>query len=205
MPESTARYTTHTLNRQEVAAEVAGDVPSHTRSQPRWAALFAALAAVGQRSEDVIFAVATDTDITTATGEALAEWARIIGIAPLGLTTPELRRVISAWLAAEASTGTREEVIAVWRAVTGGYEVTYRDFFPASFSLQALVTTPARDVYARRIVEVMDAAREAGVGASYVEATAGALRLGTVVSGVPVGEPGYGVGTLARDLRGAVG
>lgn len=102
----------------------------------------------------------------SAAGSNLDQWGALIGQPRAGLTDEEYRRFISARPMANRSTGTIDELTAILATATGvAYTQTHlEEYFPASYSISAIVpTTPSASALSA-LGRLMEDARPMGIG-----------------------------------------
>lgn len=178
------------------AAKAIDDLIGELR-QPRISALAEAMATGVQVSEDLTFELIVDRMLDVATGDALDQYGENVGEPRGGLSSdPEYRRFIRARIAANESGGSTDELIQIWRIVTGpSISVLETPLYPAGFQLVVVREAPLSDEAARRVRALMEDAKPSGISMILIEAVVGYF--GFITN--PDAEP-LDVGLLARSL-----
>ncbi len=126
-------------------------------------ALIKALAAGTQELEEQSFSLIVSTGIDVATGDALDQWGEVVGEERGPLGDNEYRRFVQARMQANRCRGTVEELIAIFKLVTGAVKVRYETSYPAGFYLLAQLPDLLPAATARRVRRIMDDAKPGGV------------------------------------------
>lgn len=155
------------------AEQAIARLPSRFRGRLRIEALVGALATGTQEVEDLAYALVADRLLDTASGDALDQYGRLVGEARNGLGDGDYRRFIQARMLANRSTGTVDELIAIWRLATGAEAVRYEELAPLHLILEAERREPMSADVVRRVVRLMQDAKPAGRTLSLVEVIAG--------------------------------
>lgn len=139
------------------------DLLSQFREKTRIEALITALAFGVQTLEDELFDFVTSTTVDFATGDLLDRLGFIVGEQRLGLTDTEYRRILRVRIAANRSSGTRDELISIFQQATSATEVRLIDSPPAAFLLIAFVQEIPSQTLRDRINTIIAIAKPAGV------------------------------------------
>lgn len=145
------------------------DLLSQFRHKTRIEALIRALALGTQNLEDALLDFVVSLSVDFATDELLNRLGKLVGEQRLGLSDSEFRRIIRVRIAANRSSGTRDELISIFEQATDAAEVRYVDSFPAAFLLIAFVPEIPSQILRDRINAIIEIAKPAGVNftASY--------------------------------------
>lgn len=171
------------------------ETPSQLR-QPVYLAFLAACCTAIQRLEDDALFVIEDTTIDNATGDALRQFARLVGESSSGVSTIDLRRLIRARILAGRSNGTVDRILEVLAQAAGTEDVRHYDVPPARAYLAAIVDAPAPDLIRRRIGAMMRQVKPAGVSLTLIEAQVGYFGFAEDPNA-----QGFDVGPLAREYE----
>jgi len=110
-----------------------------------------------QDFEDAAIELNLLTDISTMEGAQLDGIGTIVGKAREGLSDTDYRAALEVRIAELYSSGTPEDVIDVFKRVTGATNVLYTPDYPAGYDISGDGTNPGN------IVNIMAAASPAGV------------------------------------------
>jgi len=146
---------------------------SQDRDKPNILALARAIATGLQTVEDDLFDLPLSTSLALGTGDALDKLGAIVGEARLGLDDDAYRRFIGAKILVNRSEGTPEELLAIFRIITGSENCYHYDLPPGGFVLVTVRTSWMTDVEMRRVRRMMDDARAAGIAMELIEAAPG--------------------------------
>lgn len=167
------------------------------RNKTNWTGFLTGLLDPVQDLEDDVLLLRTERLLSTAVGEQLAQYGRLVGEDQGALTEAEWRRFIAARILSNLCEGTPDELITILRIIaaplTAGTDVIYQLLPPACYELTVLRDAPMGAALAVRVAEQMLALTPAGVGSQVVEADgASPFRFDS--------GPGFDVGKLARIL-----
>lgn len=151
------------------AERAVADLLFQFKNKPRIQALVEALAFVIQWVEDLAFDLLIETYLDVAEGYQLDQWGKIVGERRRGLSDEDYRRFISARVLANLSAGTVDDIIEVFKIVTGG-DVHYFPHYPAGFTLETTPDASLSPALKERIKELIQSITPAGVGVEQVEA-----------------------------------
>lgn len=118
-----------------------------------------------QELEDAFFELLLQRFLSTATGAQLDVIGRIVGRARNALGDGDYRILLSAWIRANRSDGTGDDVLDVVELALQGANLTFTPFYPASFVVwvdEAMTADPAT------VALLIARARLAGVNAQLV-------------------------------------
>lgn len=164
------------------------------RGKPLFEALTRLLVRQLQNAENAVWMMYLQRRLATAAGAELDLFGRIVGQPRNAYADAQYRRQISARVLFNASSGTREDVLAIFRQIVPGTTtLTMREMSPASFRL--IILGDASVVEDLPLYRTFTAAKVAGVGGEFVyslSSNANTFRL-------DVG-PGLDVGHIAGDL-----
>ena len=195
----TSRATTQISYIPDHAARNVKRLLSQDWDKPRTCALVAALGDGAQELEDQLFALVIDRQLEVATGALLDQWGGIVGEKRGPLEDRDYRKFVQARIMANTCTGTVDEILAIWKLVTGESEVKYLPMYPAGYKLQCLRDRPMSRPVRRRVRRIMEDVKPAGVAMVLIEAYRAPFgfegELGFVAA--PTAS-GYGVGKLSR-------
>lgn len=111
-----------------------------------------------------------------ASGDALDQYGKVVGVKRGSLEEAEYRTFIRAKIKANISEGTIDEVIDIFRRITGDDDVVYWEHYPAGFHLDVERSSRLSDELRSKIVDIMDQAIPAGVSRTYSESTSESFR-----------------------------
>lgn len=166
------------------------DLLSAYREATRLRALVRALAGPGQDVEDAAFDLHLSNGPDDATGALLERWGRLVGEPRLGLTDNEYRLFVQARIQANLATGHTDELIDIFRTVTGAATVRHFNLFPGAYALVAFRDDPMGTRHRARVRALMGDIKPGGIGAVLIEAPTTPFTLDD--------GPGFDVGPLAR-------
>jgi hypothetical protein len=155
------------------ARAVASLLSQHQR-KPRIRSLVESLAEGAQSTEDEGFDVLISTTLSAAQGANLDQWGALVGEVRGDLADEDYRVFITARIRVNNSTGTTDEIIAIWSIVVAPFlEIRQRTIPPATFSLDTLRDTPMNDARAGRVGAMMRDVKPAGIAMMLIESTPG--------------------------------
>ena len=143
------------------------------RDKPNTLALASAIGAALQSVEDDLFNLPLATSLRLATGDALDRVGAIVGEARLGLDDGPYRRFIGAKILVNQSEGTPEELLAIFRIITGTPDCFHYDMPPGGFAMFCVRKTWMTDAERRRVRRMMSDAKAAGMAMELIEAAPG--------------------------------
>lgn len=146
---------------------------SQDRDKPNTLALAAAIGAAFQTVEDDLFNLPLATSLRLATGDALDKVGAIVGEERLGLDDGPYRRFIGARILVSRSEGTPEELLTIFRIITGTPDCYHYDMPPGGFSMFCVRKTWMTSAELRRVKRMMTDAKAAGVAMELIEAAPG--------------------------------
>lgn len=148
------------------------ELPSQLR-RSRLLSLVEGLCEGAQVVENDALSVIEDTTIDIAIGDALKQYARLVGEPAEGISDIDLRRLVRARLLAARCSGTVDEILEVLSVASGAVRVVHYDLPPARAWLAAVVDAAAADVIRRRVGAIVRSVKPAGVSLTLVEAVVG--------------------------------
>lgn len=147
---------------------------SQDHTKPRLVAFAQALGAGVQEAEDVLFDLLVGRVLEDATGDVVDKWGAIVGEKRGGLDDADYRRFIKARVLVNIGDGTVDELVAIWRIITGPSQVVrYLPMYPAGYTLQVARYSFMSEVMRRRVRRTIEEARPAGVTSELIEALVG--------------------------------
>ena len=151
-----------------------GSLLSQHQRRPRIRSLIESLAEGAQANEDEGFDVLVSTTLTAAQGANLDEWGALVGEARGDLEDADYRVFISARIKVNNTTGTTDEILAIWALLVSPYiEIRHENYTPATFLLDVLRASPMSDARVRRVGAMMRDAKPAGVAMMLLESVPG--------------------------------
>lgn len=138
---------------------------SQFQEKPNIAALVSAFAAEMQGIEDALFSLLTQRLLASAVGVQLDTMGRIVKRAREGLGDDDYRAVLTAWIRANRSGGTGNDIIDVLRLALGNSNFTFTSYPPASFIVDI---RGALELSASVVASLIRRARLGGVGSHVV-------------------------------------
>lgn len=143
------------------------------RDKPNTLALAAAIGVALQAVEDDLFNLPLATSLRLATGDALDRVGAMVGEDRLGLDDGAFRRFIGARILVSQSEGTPEELLAIFRIITGTPDCYHFDLPPGGFLLFCVRKSWMTEAEMRRVRRMMTDAKAAGVAMELIEAAPG--------------------------------
>lgn len=113
-----------------------------------------------QAAEDALWAILNAYDITSAVGEQLATLGALVGLSGDGLTVAQYRLALRAWILANQSNGTADEIGAMLAILLDGVVFTLTEHQPATAVVDL---TLAPDIGTSIVLRVLRRAKAAGV------------------------------------------
>lgn len=144
------------------------------QEKARIKALIRSLATGTQELEHQQFSLIVSTGPDVATGDALDQWGEVVGEERGPLGDNEYRRFVQARMMANRCRGTIDELIAIFKIVTGSTVVRYETSYPAGFYLEAELRAFLPAATARRVRRIMDDAKPGGVDMTLIQYLPGA-------------------------------
>ncbi|MFZ5440449.1 MAG: hypothetical protein ACOZQL_10595 [Myxococcota bacterium] len=135
------------------------------RDKPKLAGLVRELAERAQEIEGALFDAIKAWEVANASGAWLERLGEIVGEPRGGALDTEYRAFIAARIAANRSTGTVEDLLAVLKAWAGGTlpAHTLKQYFPAAVEMK-LTSPVATASTVTRLLRLLKATRAAGIG-----------------------------------------
>jgi hypothetical protein len=177
-------------------AEAAEENLPRERRRPRMVSLVRGLMAGVQTLEDDALFVVEDTTIDFATGDALYQYARLLGVPTAGVGENDLRRLIRARILASRCSGSTDAILEVLFVAAGAREVRHANVPPVRAYLVAIVDVPAPEVVRRRIASIIASVKPGGVALQTVEAPYGYFGWAEDPDAL-----GFDVGLFAREYQ----
>lgn len=143
------------------------------RSKTNWRAVARAIGDAMQLVENDVFDLPLSMTLNSATDAALDKVGAMVDEPRMGLDDEAYRRFIRAKILVNMSEGTPEELLTIFRAITGSDDCRHFDMFPGGFTLVTIRQTPMTDAEMRRVRRMMTAAKAAGVAMELIEALPG--------------------------------
>lgn len=169
---------------------------SQDRDKPNMLALAAAIGTALQSVEDDLFNLPLATSLRLATGDALDRVGAIVGEDRLGLDDEPYRRFIGAKILVNQSEGTTEELLSIFRVITGTPDCYHFDLPPGGFTLFCVRKSWMTQAELRRVNRMMTDAKAAGIAMELIEAAPGYF--GFVED---ARADGFDVGTFSRVIE----
>ena len=116
-----------------------------------------------QSIEDALLEIQNETELPDAAGQQLDNIGEIVGEERFGRSDLQYRTALSARIQLNLSEGTREDIINLMLAVSGGVPVQITEFFPAAFIAALLDPIDPNVVDIDRIASFVRSGKPAGV------------------------------------------
>ena len=134
------------------------------RDRVRFRAFAALLGKMCQAMEDDLDQLMIDRLLENAVGKQLDAYGKILDEPRGGLDDEDYRRFIRAKILINLSIGTPDEnFIEVWQAITGSPETSYKEYYPATILIQALISPDLSPAVVNRIGRSIRKVKPAGV------------------------------------------
>lgn len=153
---------------------------SQYREKPNLAGWMSAFTAEVQEIEDAFFGLLLQRFLSNAVGEQLNIIGRRVGLERKGLDDVRYRVFLRAWIRANRSSGTGDDVLEVADLALQGADITFIPSYPAAFVLEV---TEALGEDALTIASLISRARLAGVNGQLLYNEVAAAATFTTASG----------------------
>ena len=183
---------------RDLPSDAEAMTPVAFQGQPRIEALLAAIAGQIQEIESSAYDVLISTAFDVSSGDALDQWGDLVGERRGDLSDIDYRRFIEARMLANRSTGSIDELLAVWTLITAeNVAIRYEPMEPAGFILWTVRSGFMSSSMRRRVAGMMADVKPAGVTMLLIEALIGGIGFEEAGSGWT----GFDAGGLARLIQ----
>lgn len=148
---------------QDHSALALAEVLSQFADSPKYRGIVSALAGRFRGIEDDAIALLDDGMISTAAGELLNRWGRLLAVSRGGRSDADYRRLILTRITARRSGGVPESILAVVAILAGDVAVRYTQIGTAAYQLEVQTTAPLTAQQKADIIEALEALSPAGV------------------------------------------
>ncbi len=180
----------------DFAAQLQGLLLAQDRGKTNWRAIAKGIGDAMQLVENDLFDLPLSMTLSSATDAALDKVGAIVDEPRLGLDDEAYRRFIRAKILVNMSEGSPEELLTIFRAITGSDDCRHFDMFPGGFTLVTIRQTPMSDAEMRRVRRMMLDAKAAGVAMELIEALPGYFGFDTDPDST-----GFEIGPFARIIE----
>lgn len=147
-----------------------GNLESQFARAPNIRAVVRATVARVQELEDAAWSTLVERYLASASGAALEQYGKIVGVGRGGLSDAAYRQMIGARILGNLSSGSIDRLLDIYQILQGGRPVSVAEVYPNALIFSAEQPSPTTAEERRRTRDWMHQVKKAGVALTLIEA-----------------------------------